>query len=150
MGFASVKEWLNKQTSNAKDSVTRFKNKEFMDACVAGCALVAAADGNIDATEKQTMAEYINRSEELKVFDMHAVIKRFNHYADNFAFNQMIGKGEALKAIAKIKKNAEAGRLLVRVCCAIGMADGDFDQNEKSMVRDICTELGLPPNDFGL
>ena len=44
-------------------------------------------------------------------------------------------KGEALKVIAKMKKNGEGARLLVRVCCAIGMADGDFDESEKSMIR---------------
>lgn len=150
MSFASIKDWLNKQTTSAKDSVTRFKNKDFMDAVVAGCALVAAADGSITEVEKQTMGQYIQRSEELKVFDMAEVIKRFNHFTANFEFNYMIGKGEALKAVGKIKKNEEASRLLVRVCAAIGMADGDFDAKEQAMVREICGELGLNPADFGL
>ncbi len=150
MGFANVKDWLNQQKTSMSEAMTRFKNKDFMDAVVAGCALVAAADGSISAEEKQKMAGFIQRTDELKVFDMQEVIKQFNKFADNFEFDQMIGKGEALKAVGKIKKNEEGARLLVRVCCAIGLADGDFDESEKAIVRDICTELGLNPADFGL
>jgi tellurite resistance protein TerB len=150
MSFANIKDWFGRQTSSAKDAIKKHKNKDFMDAIVAGCALVAAADGSISDAEKQTMGQYIQRSDDLSVFDMGEVVKRFNHFADNFAFNFMIGKGEALKAVGKLKKNDEAARLLVRVCCAIGMADGDFDAKEQSMVREICNELGLPPADFGL
>ncbi len=150
MSFANVKDWLNQQKTNLSDAVTRFKNKDFMDAVVAGCALVAAADGGISTEEKQKMAGFIQRTDELKVFDMAEVIKQFNKFADNFAFDHLIGKGEALRTISKIKKNVEAARLLVRVCCAIGTADGDFDETEKTMVREICTELGLAAAEFGL
>jgi tellurite resistance protein TerB len=146
----SVLDWLQQQTTNVEEMVKRFKNKEFMDAVVAGCALVAAADGSIDSSEKQKMAGFIRRSEELKVFDMNVVIKRFNEFAEGFEFDNIIGKGEALKAIGKIKKNQEAARLLIRVCCAIGAADGNFDDDEKAVVREICAELNLNPADFQL
>ncbi len=150
MGFSQVKDWLNQQKTSLSESITRFKNKEFMDAVVASCALVAAADGGVSSAEKQKMAGFIERTEELKVFDMKEVIKSFNKHTDGFEFDPLIGKGEALKTIGKIKKNQEAGRLLIRVCCAIGMADGDFDEKEKAVVREICTELGLPASEFGL
>ena len=146
----SIMEWLQEQTTNAGEAIKRFKNKEFMDAVVAGCALVAAADGHIDASEKQKMAGFIHRSEELKVFDMNTVIKQFNKFAEGFEFDHEIGKGEALRTVGKIKKNEEAAKLLIRVCCAIGAADGDFDDDEKAMVREICTELNLNPGDFQL
>jgi len=150
MSFANVKEWLNQQKTLAQESVARFKNKDFLEAVVAGCALVAAADGQIDAREKETMAGFIQRNEDLKVFDMTTVIESFNKFASSFEFNTMIGKGEALKAVHKIRANEEAAKLLVRVCCAIGMTSGDLDHNEKTVIKEICFELGLNPNDFGL
>ena len=52
--------------------------------------------------------------------------------------------------IGKIKGNDEQCRLLVRVVCAIGAADGDFDDKEKAMVAEIVRELGLNPIDFDL
>lgn len=39
---------------------------------------------------------------------------------------------------------------MVRVCCAIGAADGNFDEGEKTVVRKICAELSLNPKDFDL
>lgn len=150
MGFASLKDWLGQQKTSLQDSVTRFKNKEFLDATVAGCALIAAADGTIDAKEKETMAGFIQRNDALKVFDMAEVTKSFNKFTDNFTFNATIGKADALKAVGKIKTNTEAARVLVRVCCAIGMADGDFSAQEQTAVKEICVELGLNPSEFGL
>lgn len=150
MGFQNVKEWLNQQKTLAQESITRFKNKDFLEAVVAGCALVAAADGKISDQEKATMAGFIQRDEALKVFDMSEVIASFNKFIAHFEFNAMVGKAEAFKAVHKIKANAEAARLLIRVCCAIGMADGDFGESEKAAVREMCVELGLNPADFGL
>lgn len=150
MSLNGVKDWLKRQQNTVSESITRFKNQDFMEAVIAGCALVAAADGDISPEEKQKMAGFISRSDELKVFDMHQVIERFNTQVENFAFDHSIGKAQALKAIGRIKTNPEAGRLLVRVCCAIGMADGDFDADEQAIVREICAELGLPAEEFGL
>lgn len=148
--MSTFMNWLNNTKNSFVDQVKKFKNKDFLDAVVAGCALVAAADGHIDASEKQKMAGYIGRSEELKVFDMSVVIARFNHFVDNFEFDAMIGKQEALKVIGKFNGKPEIGRVIVGVCSAIGAADGDFDDQEKSVVRDICKVLGLNPGEFSL
>ncbi|CAH1222398.1 hypothetical protein PAECIP111891_05335 [Paenibacillus allorhizoplanae] len=144
------KSWLQNSKQGLTEQVKKFKNKDFMDAVVAGCAVVAAADGSIDANEKQKMAGYMSRSDELKVFDMSDVIARFNHYVGNLEFDAMIGKQEALKSIAKFSNKPEIGRVIVGVCSAIGAADGDFDDKEKAAVRDICNSLGLNPSEFSL
>lgn len=148
--LGGFKNWLSSTKSNLKDGVKRFKNKDLMDAIVAGCAVVAAADGTIGADEKQKMSGYLGRSEELKVFNMSEVIDRFNHFAGNLEWDVMVGKQEALRAIAKFKGKQEVGRIIIGVCCAIGAADGDFDEKEKSVVRDICNVLDLTPGEFGL
>ncbi|MED1826075.1 tellurite resistance TerB family protein [Brevibacillus agri] len=142
--------WLKSTRSTLRDQVKKFQNRDFMDAVVAGCALVAASDGQIDSAEKQKMAAYINRSEELKVFNMNDVIARFNHFVSGFEFDHGVGKMEALKAIGKIRNNPEAARVLISVCCAIGAADGNFDEKEKKVVREICQTVNLNPGDFQL
>jgi tellurite resistance protein TerB len=147
-------DWLKTNATAAREKlateVSKFKNQEFLDATVAGCALVAAADGTIDADEKQKMAGFIQNSKELKVFDMKKVIAGFNEVCEQFEFDKTIGKAEALRTIGKLKKKPEAARLLVRVCTAIGAADGDFDADERAVTREICFELDLNPNEFDL
>lgn len=148
--MSSFTSWLTSTKQGLTDQVKKLKNKDFLDAVVAGCAIVAGADGSINANEKQKMTGYISRSEELKVFDMSDVINRFNHFVGNIEFDGMIGKQEALKAIAKYSNKPEVGRVIVGVCSAIGAADGDFDASEQAAVRDICTTLGLNPSEFNL
>jgi tellurite resistance protein TerB len=142
--------WLSRTKGTLSDNVKKFKNKDLLEAIVAACAVVSVADGTIDASEKQKMAGYLGRSEELKVFNMSEVIERFNHYAGNMDFDVMVGKQEAMRVIAKFKSKPEIGRIIVGVCCAVGAADGDFDDLEKKSVREICEVLGVAPGDFGL
>ena len=134
-------EWLKTNATAARDKlsaeVSKFKNREFMEAVVSGCALVAAADGNISSDEKQKMIGFIQNSNELKAFDVKDVIKSFNAVCEKFEFDQQIGRAEALKSIGLLRKKEDAARLLVRVCCAIGSADGNFDESERAACRTI-------------
>ncbi len=145
-----VKGWTKTQAENLTDGAKKIKNKKFMDATVAGCALVAFANGAVKPEEKAKMAGFIQRNDALNVFDMSDVIATFEKYVQGFEFDIQIGKGEALKVISKMKKNSDEARLLVRVCCAVGTADGAFDEHEKRVVTEICQELGLNPGEFDL
>lgn len=147
-------DWLKTNVESARSKlateVTKYRNNDFKEALIAGCALVSAADGNIGSAEKQRMTGFIQNSAELKVFDLKDVIASFNNFCAKFDFDAEIGKAEALKAVGKIRSKPDAARLLVRVCCAIGSSDGNFDESERAMCRIICNELGLSPADFEL
>ena len=146
--------WLKENAKSARESLTaeasKFRNRDFMEAVVAGCAMVAHADGSVSDDEKQKMMGFIDRADELKHFDNRDIIKVFNASLEDFEFDTGIGKGNALRMIGKIKKNEEQSRLLIRIVCAIGAADGDFDDNERAVAREICVDLGLAPSDFDL
>ena len=147
-------EWLKQRysevTANLKTEVSKFKNKSFLEAVVSGCALVAHADGVVKPEEKQKMMGFLRNSEVLSVFDVQEIIAIFDKYSKQFEFDHQIGQARALQVVGKLKgKDAEA-RLMVRVCCAIGAADGNFDAQEKAVVSKICAELGLNPKDFDL
>lgn len=150
----SMLDWLKKNTESARAALTaeigKYKNKSFMEAVVSACALVAAADGNVSSEEKQKMMGYMQSSDELKVFKTLDVMNAFNDAVAKFEFDAEIGKAEALKTISKLKSDEGASKLLVRVCCAIGAADGEFDAQEKAMVALIATDLGLNAAEFDL
>ncbi len=147
-------EWLKSRfeevSASVKNEVARFKTKTFMEAAVAGCVMVAHADGTVRAEEKQKMMGFIRSSDALKVFDTDEVVAAFNKFASNYEFDVQIGEATVLQTIAKLKGNEAEARLMVRVCCVIGAADGTFDDAEKQAVRRICHELGLNPTEFDL
>jgi tellurite resistance protein TerB len=146
----SIKKMGQDTSQMLVNEVTKFKNKDFLNAVIAGCALVAGSDGTISADEKHKMLGYIRHSDELKAFNQADVIDSFNKVILKFDFDYEIGKLEAFKTIAKLIGNGEASRLVIRVCCAIGAADGDFDANEKKMVVAICHELRINEAEFDL
>lgn len=149
----SFTDWLKKNVTEARETlnteITKFKSKDLLEAVVAGCALVAYADGNVTSEEKQKMMGFLRTSDQLKVFDSGDVIKIFQKYVEKFEFDNTIGVGEVMQAVGKFRGKPQA-QLVVRVCCAIGAADGDFDEKEKAVVRRMCSELGLNPSDFSL
>ena len=146
--------WLKENMAKARETLTtevgKFKNRAFMEAVTNACAMIAAADGDISSAEKMKMTGFIKNSPELKVFNLTDVIAIFNDACGKFEFDYTIGQAEALKVISKIKGKDGEARLLVRVACAIGASDGDFDDKEKAACRMICSELGLNPADFDL
>lgn len=86
----------------------------------------------------------------MKVYDINQVLDTFGRFSRQFEFDTDIGQAEALKVIGKLRNKPDEARLLVRVCCAIGSSDGDFEDSERQAARSICRELGLDPADFYL
>jgi len=146
----SFRQKLGDMTKGMKDEVSRVRNRDFLEACVAGCALVANADGIVDPEEKRKMMGFMQTSDALSLYDTTDVINLFNKYNSNFEFDFGIGEATVLKTVGKMAKKPEEARLLVRVCCVIGAADGNFDEHERAAVRRMCQELKLDPKDFGV
>lgn len=147
-------DWLKSNFESARQNlateVSRYKNKQMLEAIVAGCAMVAYADGNVSSQEKQKMMGYLRTSETLKAFDVAEVIKVFESYVEKFDFDQTIGVGEVLNVVAKFKGKPAEAQLIVRVCIAVSAADGTFDENERGMVQKLCQSLDLDPQSFDL
>ena len=137
-------------SNTLKDEVKKIKNQSFLEGVVAGCTLVAFADGIASPQEKQKMMGFIRNNDALSAFDSGDIIKLFEKFSARFEFDRSIGEADALQTLGKIKKNENEARLLVRVCCVIGSSDGTFDALEQEAVRKICRELGLNPADFDL
>ncbi len=146
--------WLkgkaNEVSNTLRDEVKKIKNQSFLEGVVAGCTLVAFADGVVRPEEKQKMMGFMRNNDALSAFDSGDIIKLYEKFAGRFEFDRSIGEADALQAVAKLKKSENEARLLVRVCCSIGSSDGTFDALEQEMVRKICRELGLNPADFDL
>lgn len=147
--FNKVRNAVNSSRTELANQVSRFKNKKFMEGTVAVCAYIAAASNGVSSEEKQKMIGFIKSSDELKVFDSNEVIDFFQKIISGFEFDADIGKGEALKYIVALKSDDGAAQLALRVGVAVAKSDGDFDEAEKTAVKEISVALGLNSSDFG-
>ena len=126
------------------------KSGAFRDASMAMCALVAAADGTVDASERQRVAQLISTNEVLQNFPADDLRRRFEENLDKLTADFAFGKVGILQEIAKAKKKPAEARAVVQIGIVIGGADGDFDKDERAVVREACYALDLPPHEFDL
>ncbi|MFJ4686677.1 tellurite resistance TerB family protein [Streptomyces sp. NPDC088789] len=145
---------LKESASQMQTQLTAKKNDlksgAFRDASMAMCALVAAADGTVDPAERQRVAQLIATNEVLQNFDAPELRKRFEENLDKLAADFAFGKVSVLQEIAKAKKKPAEARAVVQIGIVIGGADGDFDKDERAVVREACYALDLPPHEFDL
>ncbi|MBF0201111.1 MAG: tellurite resistance TerB family protein [Desulfamplus sp.] len=151
MGFLNkLKEGARELQNQLSSQVKQFKNKNFADGTMAVCALVAAADGNIDSDERRKTAAFISTNDSLSVFDVSQLQKTFNDFCDKITKDFDFGKIDLLQVISKLKKTPDQARAAVQVGIIIGKADGSFDDDEKKVVREICHAVGIDPKEFDL
>ncbi|GAA4055941.1 tellurite resistance TerB family protein [Streptomyces shaanxiensis] len=126
------------------------KSGAFRDASMAMCALVAAADGTVDPSERQRVAQLIAGNEVLGNFPADDLRRRFEENLDRLVADFEFGKVSVLQEIAKARKKPAEARAVVQIGIVIGGADGHFDQDERAVVREACYALDLPPHEFDL
>jgi len=150
MSFQNFLNQLKTKANELKTEALKFKNKDFLNAAMAGSALIAMADGSVSAEEKQKMIKFIESNDALSIFPTSDVIKAFQEFITQLEFDKDIGEAKAYQALGKMKSNIEAARLLIRMIIAIASSDGNFDDSEKNIATQIAKELGLNPAEFGL
>ncbi|MFG2140351.1 tellurite resistance TerB family protein [Streptomyces sp. NPDC048650] len=126
------------------------KSGAFRDASMAMCALVAAADGTVDPSERRRVAQLIATNEVLQNFAADDLQRRFDGYLDKLTADFDFGKVAVMQEIGKVKKKPVEARAVVQIGIVIGGADGDFDKTEQGVVREVCFALDIAPAEFDL
>lgn len=132
------------------DRVKKIQNRDFMEAVAAACAMVASVDGLVRPEEAAKVVDYAQIDDTLAVFDSFEVMETFEGYVRSFEFNYSVGRQKAFAAIRKLAGRREQARLLVLVAMAVADADGEFDNQQRLAVRDICRVAGLSLKEFDL
>jgi tellurite resistance protein TerB len=145
---------LRQSTSTMQGQLVAKKNElksgAFRDASMAICALVAAADGHVDPSERQRVTSLITTNEALTNFPPTDLQRRFEDYVNKLQVDYALGKVSVLQEIGKVKKKPNEARAVIQIGIVIGGADGDFDKSEQAVVREACFAVGIDPNEFDL
>jgi tellurite resistance protein TerB len=129
----------------------RYRNYPFLQATMAACALVDAADGEVTYLERVRVDQLLETLEELQVFDPHEGVELFNGFVDDIKANPQDGHNSALEVVlAETGKHPEKGELLVRVCVAVSEINGEIPIPDQVEIVRLCSELGVEPGDCGL
>ena len=143
--FSSLRDFAQ---SLAKDADTVFQQvttHSQLERIAAAAVLIAYADGTCDQSEKDKTVAVIRAK--LPHFEAQAISAAWKKAESLIDLGYDFGKPDLLKKISEAK--GDEADLLVRVGVLIGGADGDFDDNEKKVVGEICKQVGLSPSDYG-
>lgn len=124
--------------------LTRFRNRQFLEATMAAAALVATADGEVTFSEMSALDDLLEDVRDLNIYDPHVAVDLYRDYADAIRNDGDAARRDALDAVARIAGDQDACDLLIRVAVAISKADGDLSQPEARAISDLCGVLGVP------
>ena len=121
-----------------------------MDAVVAGCAMVAQADGWVTTDERQRMIDRMRNSPTIAFFGIDDVLVLFE--ALNLRFDSNLDDGEATAevAVSRIRGQLGPSRLLIETACSVAEADGGFDAEERAVILRLCELLDVDPAPYDL
>ncbi len=125
-------------------------NQRILEGVVAGCAIMAYADGWVTDDERRRMLGLIRRFEPIAVFGLDDINGYFEEISAIFIDDHDKGERESLAILSRLGGESRNAALLVEACCAIASADSCFDADERAAAVRICEALGLDPADFDL
>ncbi|MER6349126.1 tellurite resistance TerB family protein [Streptomyces sp. NPDC001595] len=149
-GGGSKAQLVSALKSQLTSLKTELKSGAYRDASMAMCALVAAADGHVDATERQHVESLILTNDVLQNFPADQLRERFNKHVDQLSGNFVIGKAAVLQEVAKAAKKPAEARAVIQTGIVVAGADGYIAPAEEQIIREACAALGLSPTEFGI
>jgi len=147
--------FLNTLLNNFQEALERNRNRPFLGAAMAACALVATADGKVSLGERVRIDQILETLEALKIFDPHEAVNLFNDYADAILASPHAGHDKALAALRAVATDDETKTLIIRICCAVSEI-GHRKGGEEGIAADqieivsLCSRLGVDPKTCGL
>lgn len=127
-----------------RNSLTRFRNRQFLDATMAATALVATADGEVTFSELSALDSVLESVTDLQIYDPHVAVDIYRDFADEIGRDASGGKAAAIAAVSKVAGDADASEHVLRVAVAISKADGNLSPPEAAIITELCQVLSLP------
>lgn len=126
------------------------ENKDFLEAVCAASALTAAADGDIEESEKRKVLSIITNHSQLGKLYQQNVIEAtadtmFKRAKDSSGRQQLARELDDIKSRPQGAQMAEDVYL---IAVDIAMADGEIEEAEKAVLAKIAARLGVDPAKF--
>ena len=124
-------------------------NKNFLEGVIAACALVAAADGDIEDAERAKISALLKNHTQLSMYppnEVEAVADRYLRLAKDAS-----GRAQLGREMAEVKHGPDGKRMCEDIYLAavdIANADGEVEPQEKAVLEKIAKVLDVNPADF--
>ena len=132
-----------------KDELDRYRNRDFLKAMMAVCALTALADGDFNISEKYEVERIIDTTDVLRVFDSKKVVGIFDDYVHAIRNEDPARVLKVLNnKIARFALDYKGSRSLLRAAYLVMAADGEITGQELAEFNRIALLLEHHPETF--
>ena len=126
------------------------QNKDFLEAVCAACALVAAADGDIEESEKRKVVSIVTGHAELGKLYQQNVIEQTAETMFRRA-KDVSGRNQLARELDDIKSRQDGATMaedVYLIALDIANADGEIEPQEDAVLKKIATRLGVDASKF--
>ncbi|WP_158262377.1 MULTISPECIES: tellurite resistance TerB family protein [Pirellulaceae] len=146
MAFPMFTDFFKSVRENSAATFSRIKDRTAFNRVVWACFLVGRADGDFDANERKATAALIH--EKLPQYSLDDILEVIAKAEAKIDFDPNLGAMEIIDEVGKAR--GDAAEAIIRAAVYIGGADGDFDDTEKGIVRQLCSRMDINPANYGL
>lgn len=136
--------------NNWQDALERHRNRPFLEAAMAACAIIATDDGNVSFAERVRVDQVLETLDQLNIYDPHEGGDIFNEYVDDINQSPKTGHSKAMNAVEAFSGVSESASLIIRICLAVAEADGEATLADQIEIVTLCSLLGVDPEGMGL
>jgi len=127
-----------------QDQMQRHRNRAFLRAAMAACALVAEANGPVSLRERVRLDQVLETLDALKVFDPHEGVALFDEFVAALHESPSEGMQLIYQAIEQeVAEEPEKAGLLIRLCLAVSETADGLPEPEHQRIQALCEHLGL-------
>jgi tellurite resistance protein len=126
-----------------RSQLERHRQRPFLRAVMAACALVASADGGVTFRQRVRVDLIMETLDDLKVFDPHEGVELFNGFVEALRVDSEAGHRLAREAIASEVVGDQEKELLMRICLAVSERDGTIPPPEQHEIEALRRWFGI-------
>lgn len=131
-------------------SIKKIENKAAFQATVACAVRVAAADGSIDDSELDLLEKLLKGSPMLANFSGEIDAEMGKWVGVFTGGGRRSATLQVNNLLEEIKNNKEQSEQVLVTIIDVADADGNIDESEVAVIRDVAARLGLDANKYGL
>ena len=132
-----------------QERIEKHRDREFLKAAMAACALTAYADGKVSYPERHTVEDILDSLRWLLVEDANKAMETFESFVTALEDNTLVAEKVLLGKLRRMAADQEAADLIVHIALEVIHADDHFNRAEHLQLTEICHVLGLNAEDYG-
>ena len=129
--------------------IEKHRDREFLKAAMAACALTAYADGTVSYTERHKVEDILDGLRWLLVEDANKAMETFESFVTALEDNTPVAEKVLLGKLGRMAADPEAADLVVHIALEVIHADDHFNRAERLQLEEICRVLSLNAEDYG-